>query len=148
MKINLATAKDIPAMSALLGILFSQEAEFQPDENAQYRGLVSIINQPELGVIIVARKGGEVLGMVSLLYTISTALGSRVAILEDMVVSPNARGSGVGTKLLQYAIQFARLKGCQRITLLTDADNTSAHSLYQKQGFTPSAMIPFRLALD
>jgi GNAT superfamily N-acetyltransferase len=86
--------------------------------------------------------------MVNLLYTVSTALGDRVALLEDMVVSPNVRGSGVGSRLLEQAIQLARLDGCKRITLLTDRANEPAQRFYQKHGFVSSVMVPLRLSLS
>ncbi|MGZ4980452.1 MAG: GNAT family N-acetyltransferase [Methylobacter sp.] len=148
MQITPANASDIPALCELLGILFSQEADFKPDYEAQSRGLARIISNPEVGLIVVARQDGQVVGMVNLLYTVSTALGDRVALLEDVVVSPNARRSGVGSRLLEQAIQFARLNGCKRITLLTDSDNEPAQRFYQKHGFGFSAMIPLRLSLS
>lgn len=148
MQITPAKASDIPALCELLSILFSQEADFTPDYDAQSRGLARIIDSPEVGIIFVARQNEQILGMVNLLYTVSTALGARVALLEDMVVSPSARNSGLGSELLQQAIQFARLSGCKRITLLTDGTNESAHRFYQNHGFKPSAMVPFRLSLN
>lgn len=148
MKITPANASDIPALCELLDILFSQEAEFKPNHKTQSRGLARIISSPEVGLIVVARQDNQVVGMVNLLYTISTALGGRVALLEDMVVSPNVRGSGVGSRLLEQAIHFARLSGCKRITLLTDNANKSAQRFYQKHGFGFSAMIPLRLSLS
>ena len=148
MQITPASTTDIPALCILLDILFSQEAEFKPDHAAQSRGLTRIISSPEIGLIVVARQDSQVVGMVNLLYTISTALGDRVALLEDMVVSPSARGSGVGSRLLEQAIQFARLDGCKRITLLTDRTNESAQRFYQRHGFGFSAMIPLRLSLS
>jgi GNAT superfamily N-acetyltransferase len=147
MQITPANASDIPALCELLNILFAQEAEFKPDYEAQSRGLARIISNPETGLIVVARQDSKVVGMVNLLYTVSTALGDRVALLEDMVVSPNVRGSGVGSRLLEQAIQLARLDGCKRITLLTDRANESAQRFYQKHGFGFSAMIPLRLTL-
>ena len=147
MQITPANTSDIPALCALLDILFSQEADFKPNHEAQSRGLARIISSPEIGLIIVARQDSQVVGMVNLLYTVSTALGDRVALLEDMVVSPGVRGAGVGTRLLEHAIQFARLNGCKRITLLTDRTNESAQRFYQRHGFGFSAMIPLRLSL-
>jgi len=142
-----ASASDVPALSALLSVLFTQEVEFQPNAAAQEKGLSAIIHHPELGAILVAREGANILAMVNILFTISTALGERVAILEDMIVSPNARGSGIGTGLLTYAISFARLNGVKRMTLLTDSTNTSAQRFYEKHGFLKSAMIPLRLTI-
>jgi GNAT superfamily N-acetyltransferase len=147
MQITPAKTSDIPALCELLSILFSQEAEFKPNQEAQSRGLASIIKNPEIGLIIVARQDNQIIGMANLLYTISTALGDRVAILEDMVVSPDARGFGVGSSLLTQAILFAKCSGCKQITLLTDRTNQSAQRFYQKHGFGFSAMIPLRLSL-
>jgi GNAT superfamily N-acetyltransferase len=147
MQITLANTADIPELCKLLALLFSQEADFKPDYETQSRGLARIINCPDVGLIIVARQDSQIIGMVNLLYTISTALGDRVALLEDMVVSDNVRSSGVGSQLLDQAIQFARLNGCKRITLLTDRTNESAQRFYQKHGFGLSAMIPLRLYL-
>lgn len=147
MIIERATPHDIPALSNLLATLFAQEAEFTPNLEANQRGLAKIINDPGIGAILVARKGHQVIGMVNLLFTISTALGEPVALLEDMVVFPGARGQGVGSQLLSEAIAFARHQGCQRITLLTDHDNLTAQDFYAKQGFTRSKMMPMRVSL-
>lgn len=143
-----ASAADVPALSALLSVLFTQEAEFQPDAAAQCKGLSAIISNPDLGAILLAREGAEILAMVNLLFTVSTAMGERVAMLEDMIVSPAARGSGIGSGLLTYAISFARFNGVKRITLLTDSDNVSAQRFYGRHGFSKSSMIPLRLVLD
>ncbi|OUR65565.1 GNAT family N-acetyltransferase [Methylophaga sp. 42_25_T18] len=148
MNISAATTADIAELCSLLDLLFSQEAEFKADRTAQQRGLAMIINNPAIGDILVARQDGEIIAMVNLLYSVSTALGARVGIVEDMVVSPNARGSGVGSKLLNYAIEFAKDKGCERLTLLTDNDNLAAQRFYQRHGFTQSSMIPLRIPLN
>jgi GNAT superfamily N-acetyltransferase len=147
-QITPADTSDIPALCELLYLLFSQEADFAPNREAQSRGLARIIGSPDVGLIVVARQDNHVVGMVSLLYTISTVLGDRVALLEDMVVPPHVRGVGVGSLLLEQAIQFARLNGCKRITLLTDRVNAAAHRFYQRHGFRFSDMIPLRLILN
>jgi GNAT superfamily N-acetyltransferase len=147
MRIELATIADIPALTALLNLLFSQEAEFQPDVEAQCLGLANIISNPKVGEILTVRTHDSIVGMINLLYTVSTALGGHVALLEDMVVVPQFRGAGVGSKLLQAAIAHARVSGCKRITLLTDGDNEVAQKFYSKHGFTASKMVPFRLKL-
>jgi GNAT superfamily N-acetyltransferase len=147
MHIDTAMAADIPACSELLSALLSQEAEFTPNPETQARGLARIISDSSVGVVLVARDGDFVVGMVNLLYTISTALGERVALLEDMIVSSEIRGSGVGSELLKRAIAVARANGCRRITLLTDRSNESAQRFYKKHGLEASNMVPFRLSL-
>lgn len=148
MHIRTATPADLPALCRLLDQLFTQEAEFTPDRAAQERGLQSIIENAATGEILVTCEGERLLGMVNLLYTVSTALGAPAALLEDMVVDAGDRGRGLGTRLLEAAIATARSRGCRRITLLTDADNAEAQRFYARSGFARSPMIPLRLALD
>lgn len=147
MEITFATFSDIPALCNLLSLLFSQEADFQPNYEAQYRGLKRILENPDIGVILIANENAQIVGMINLLFTISTALGERVALLEDLVVAPNQRGKGIGSQLLKQAIETARLHECHRITLLTDLANESAQRFYRKHGFSFSAMIPMRILL-
>ena len=147
MEITLATASDVPALCELLSLLFSQEADFQPDYEAQRRGLMQILDNPDVGLILVARQKNQIVGMVNLLFTVSTALGERVALLEDLVIAPNQRGNGIGSQLLKQTIETARLHNCHRITLLTDLANESAQRFYRKHGFSFSAMIPMRVLL-
>lgn len=148
MQIELATLDDIPQLCELLAILFAQEEEFEPDASKQAAGLRQIIGNPDVGNILLLRSGGAVVGMVNLLYTVSTARGSRVAILEDMVVRPEHRGSRAGSALLQAAIAQAQKAGCTRITLLTDGINEAAIRFYRRHGFKASGMLPLRLVLS
>lgn len=142
-----AAATDIPRLCALLALLFAQEAEFTPDAERQRRGLELILANPDAGRIFCATHSGAVIGMVSLLFTISTAEGGTAAWLEDLVVDPAWRSRSVGTQLLDRAVAEARLAGCTRITLLTDSGNYRAMRLYARAGFVRSAMTPFRLKL-
>lgn len=143
--INLATPVDIDDLAQLLHTLFSQDIEFTPDLEKQKAGLQQIIENPTIGEILVLKTDTKTIGMVSLLYSISTALGGKVAILEDMIIAKGSRRSGYGKQLLQEAIRFAKQRECLRITLLTDFDNKTAIRFYQRSGFNLSKMIPLRL---
>lgn len=145
--IDKASPDDIPSLCELLSVLFAQEREFTPDAEAQRAGLAAILDDPRTGIILVAREGRRLLAMVSLLFTVSTALGGRVALLEDMVVMPAARSAGVGSALLRRAVALAHDAGCRRITLLTDADNVRAQGFYARHGFGHSTMVPMRMLL-
>ena len=148
MKLIKATHSDISELVELLSSLFEQEAEFEPNSEIQSKALSKIILDPKIGIILIAKDDDKILGMVNLLFTESTALGSKVALLEDMVILSSSRGEGIGSQLIDYAISEAKKVGCKRITLLTDIENTKAQSFYQKKGFVKSKMTPYRLLLD
>lgn len=131
-----ASAQDIPALIALLAILFGIEADFQADVAKQKKGLALLINHPEGGVIKVAKnQTGQVIGMVSAQLVISTAQGSPSAWVEDMVVEEAYRDKGVGKALLEAALFWAKGKGATRAQLLVDTENTAALGYYAHLGW-------------
>jgi GNAT superfamily N-acetyltransferase len=135
---------DLEPVVALLGALFAQEADFEPNPPAQRAALRTLLGAPERGVVLVAERDGAVVGTVVLLAGISTAMGRDVCWLEDFVVAPEARGEGVGRTILAAVEDEARRRGWGRITLLTDADNFRAQRLYEAEGFTRSPMVVLR----
>jgi ribosomal protein S18 acetylase RimI-like enzyme len=142
-----ATGKDVPQLVELLAVLFTDEAEFQPNAEKQRRALEAIIGNPTLGKVYVAREGRRVVAMASLLFTISTAEGGKAAWFEDLVVHPDERKRGIGEALLKYVVAQARAEGVLRITLLTDMQNERAQAMYRRVGFVGSPMRPMRLKL-
>lgn len=93
MEITEATKDDITGLCELLE-LFAQEDAFRPDRAIESTGLQQIIDVPERVQILVFREGTSLIGMVNVLYPISTAHGGRVALLEEMIVHPLSRGRG------------------------------------------------------
>jgi GNAT superfamily N-acetyltransferase len=145
--IEQATLEDLPQLTDLLFDLFTMEGDFTPDRARQMRGLRLLLEQPNRGRIFVVRQGGTILGMINLLFTISTAEGGFVILLEDVVVGRAYRGQGIGDKLLQHAVEYAKKKDFLRITLLTDRLNEEGQRFFKAHGFFVSKMIPMRLPL-
>ena len=145
-EICIAARENVAELAEMLGMLFSLEKEFIPDPGRQRAGLDMIVYNPAVGEIFIAKNKGDgsICGMVSLLYTVSTALGGEVALLEDMFVLPEFRRCGLGSMLVSEAVEHARQKGLLRISLLTDNDNHSAISFYKAMNFEESSMIVMR----
>lgn len=146
-KIEPAVLDDIPQLTELLVDLFSHEPDFRPDAETQMHGLKMILEQPNRGRIFVLRSQNAIIGMINLLFTISTAEGGFVILLEDLVIHHQHRGQGYGSRLLEYAFEFARQKNFLRITLLTDTINDEVIHFYEKHGFVRSEMVPMRFWL-
>ncbi|PYL68501.1 MAG: GNAT family N-acetyltransferase [Verrucomicrobia bacterium] len=140
-----ATEADLDELSQMLTELFAQEGDFRPDKEKQLRGLRLIFEQPSRGRVFVLRQNGAIVGMINLLFTISTAEGGFVMLLEDLVIHKKFQGKGYGSRLLQHAIDFAKQKNFLRITLLTDRPENVAQEFFRHYGFVESSMIPMRL---
>jgi GNAT superfamily N-acetyltransferase len=127
-----ASQPDIADLVRLLTVLFSIEADFQPDITKQKIGLVLLIENPQTATIQVAKDAsGKVVGMVSAQLVISTAQGAKSAWVEDMVIESAYRGQGIGKQLLQNALDWAKNKGARRAQLLVDIENTEALGYYR-----------------
>ncbi|HEY2573182.1 MAG TPA: GNAT family N-acetyltransferase, partial [Verrucomicrobiaceae bacterium] len=105
LRIEAATLEDLPQLTELVMSLLAEEEDFAPDREKQAHGIRLILEQSNRGRIFVMRNDHFIIGMVNLLFTISTAEGGFVILMEDVIVHPDHRGQGYGTRLLQYAIQ-------------------------------------------
>jgi GNAT superfamily N-acetyltransferase len=148
-RIEPATLEDVEALADLVAALFREEVDFQKsiDPEKQQTGLGLILSHPQKGRIFVIRTDHRILGMVNLLFTISTAEGGHVVLMEDLVIHPEHRGQGLGSQLLQHVIEHCQDRGFKRITLLTDELSARSQAFFARHGFTESAMIPMRTRL-
>lgn len=147
LRIEPATLEDLALLAELLADLFGHEVEFSADRAKQVRGMRLILENPGRGRIFVLRNNDRIIGMVNLLFTVSTAEGAAVILLEDLVVHAEHRGQGHGTRLLEHAIAYAREKKFARITLLTHRGDGRLLDFYRKHGFYESEMVTMRLVL-
>ena len=148
LRIESATIEDLYDLTELVMDLFQLEEDFQPDRSKQEHGLRLILEMPNRGRIFVIRNDDKVVGMVNILFTISTAEGGMVLIMEDLVIHPDHRRRGFGGLLMNHVLTFAKKRDFRRITLLTDKISQESQTFFAKHGFSHSSMIPMRLCLN
>lgn len=147
-RVEPATIEDLHELVQLIAELMNQQEDFNPDQSAHQHGLELILEQPNRGRIFVLRNDDKIFGMANLLFTISTAMGGLVVLLEDFVIHPNHRGQGYGAMLLDYVVDFSKKKNFKRITLLTDRLGSDAQHFFKKEGFSHSHMVPMRKVIE
>ncbi|XP_075743875.1 diamine acetyltransferase 1-like [Rhipicephalus microplus] len=73
-------------------------------------------------------------GMVTFHYRYSAALGGRILYIEDLIVSEEHRGRGLGVALLRAACEQALHDCCRAVQFKVHKDNKGAQRLYLKNG--------------
>lgn len=139
--IRKAEPGDIEVLTGLLKILFAIETDFTFDEAKQGRGLQLMLKEPDKRCIMVAEAGRQVIGMCSAQLLVSSAEGGMAALIEDMVVTGEYRGRGIGKGLLSAVEDWAVRQGATRLELLADRINTPALAFYQAMKWHPTRLI-------
>lgn len=74
-----------------------------------------MVNNEEKGTILVAEEDDNMLGVITLSYPTAIRCGGIYTIIEEFIVSEQARGKGVGSQLLEAAITTATARGCDEV---------------------------------
>ncbi|TCR24130.1 GNAT family N-acetyltransferase [Streptomyces sp. BK205] len=142
-----ATADDVPAIVAMLADdPLGAERESPGDLTPYLAALERLTSDPNQH-LVVATQEGRVVGTLQL--TVVPGLSRRGAtrsIIEGVRVHADERGSGLGTLLIEWAIEESRRHDCRLVQLTSDNTRTDAHRFYERLGFTASH-VGFKLAL-
>jgi len=132
LELRLATNDDLLEVASLLAELgYTTAAE----DVGLAATLDAVLSDPERRVWI-ATNDGAVLGMISLSVRPQLRLAGPMLTVEELVVRASSRGSGVGTRLLDLALEEASRVGARRVELLTNrARDTYRRGFYQARGF-------------
>ncbi|GHG05861.1 GNAT family N-acetyltransferase [Streptomyces albogriseolus] len=142
-----ATVDDVPAIVALLADDPLGAQRESPDDLAPYLTAMERLRADPHQHLVVAVREGRVVGTLQL--TIIPGLSRRGAtrsVIEGVRIHADERGGGLGSRLIEWAIDTSRREGCQLVQLTSDNTRTDAHRLYERLGFTASH-VGFKLAL-
>lgn len=109
----------------------------------------ALIDDPQReGVQLIARgSDGRAAGFASVFWTWDTTEGGRIAVMNDLYVTANARGGGVGTSLIEACRAEARERGTHVLAWKTALDNTTAQSVYDRIGAERAQWLDYSLSV-
>lgn len=147
LEIRPAVAGDIPSIVAMLADDPLGAQRESPDDLAPYLTALERLAKDPNQHLVVAVREDRVIGTLQL--TIIPGLsrrGSTRSIIEGVRIHADERGSGLGTRLIEWAVDESRRQGCQLVQLTSDATRTAAHRFYERLGFEASH-VGFKLPL-
>ncbi|HAL62069.1 MAG TPA: hypothetical protein DCP08_06655 [Chloroflexi bacterium] len=135
-----AEERDLPALKSLT-LELRGVAEIETPYEADFHKVFSLcIDDPKCH-IIVAQRGAQILGYLTLWLRPCLSHAGLCALIDDLVVAEGARGQGMGRALLEEALKRAQGAGCVEIEVSTGLDNEPAQDLYRSQGFQEHGLL-------
>ncbi|SDS14950.1 GNAT family N-acetyltransferase [Microlunatus soli] len=141
-ELDRASAADLPAIVALLAddkIAAGRGDSADPADLDHYRAAFTMIDNDPSELLIVARKGAEIVGTLQLSFL--PGLSRRGALrlqIEAVRVGRSQRGSGLGSAMINWSLDEGRRRGATMAQLTSDSARPDAHRFYSKLGFSDS----------
>lgn len=127
-----ATVEDVDVLHPLVEAYRDFYKQAPNEKTLQY--LSDRLSNDEL-IGWIASVEGKPVGFTIVYPTFSTVSLSQIWLLNDLFVTPEARGFKVATALMQTVEEAARVAGATRTFLRTANDNTAAQALYEGRGW-------------
>jgi len=136
-----ASISDLPGMVALLADddLGRRREQLGPPPHPNYEIAFNAIARDSNQLLAVAEQDGELAGCLQLSFIPGLShVGLWRGQIESVRVASKFRGSGLGKKFFEWAIEACRQRGCGMVQLTTDKSRADALRFYQSLGFTAS----------
>ena len=136
-----AKRTDLAAIIALLAddALGTRREQPGPPLHPRYQQAFDAIDRDPNQFLVVAVAGDRVVGCLQLsLVPGLSRVGMRRGQIESVRVASSMRGSGLGRRLIDWAIQECRSRGCGLVQLTTDKSRADAIRFYESVGFVSS----------
>ncbi|MEU6927995.1 GNAT family N-acetyltransferase [Streptomyces sp. NPDC046374] len=147
LEIRPAEQDDLPAIVAMLADDPLGAKRESPDDLTPYTAAFARLAQDPNQRLVVAVRGDKVVGTLQLtLIPGLSRKGTTRSLIEGVRIHADERGSGLGTRLIEWAVEESRAQGCRLVQLTSDVTRTDAHRFYERLGFEASH-VGFKLSL-
>lgn len=136
-----AVDNDLPRISELaIELAGSLDSNGNIDSNLIHDNCRELIKK-ENSFVIIAEIEGNVIGFVNFSLRLTILHKSPSALIDELVVTKNFRGKGIGRLLVESAVKKAAELGCCEIEVGTENTNTAARNFYKACGFEDNAAL-------
>lgn len=108
---------------------------FHFDESAVRTALAQLMADPGLGRVWLITTAGEAVGYVALTFGFSLESHGRDALIDEIYVTPEQRGRGIGRQIIEQVDAEARSLGAHKLFLEVERPNSRAQTFYHRLGF-------------
>ncbi len=133
-RIRPATAADVGTILRFVRELAAFEREPDAVEATELMLSEALFGERPAAEAVIAENADDALGFALFFHNFSTWTGKRGLYLEDLYVTPDARGQGVGGALLAHLAGIALDRGCARFEWSVLDWNADAIAFYRKVG--------------
>ena len=119
-----------------------------PDDARNRTFFTRFLEDGGAGCILGARRHGRLVGYACLYYTMSSVEAEDIVVMNDLYVVPDARGGGVGRRLIEATTEVARSRGVGRLRWSTALDNRRAQRLYERMGAERTSWFEYQVMID
>ena len=130
-----ATKSDLPAVGKLLeGLIDAMDSTEGIDAEIALKNYKHLLSDTGSHFLVAAREGTPV-GFINFTVRQTILHESPSALIDELVVAEEHRGKGVGSQLVQAAIEKCRNLGCCEVEVSTEKTNLKARKFYKQCGF-------------
>ena len=141
LEIRVAEMSEVPAIVRLLAddALGARREQAAETVSKSYLDAFDEIERDPNNELIVAVQDGDVIACFQMTYIPGLSYqGGERAQIESVRVAAGLRGQGIGRRVMEWAIERARTRGCRLVQLSTNKERADAHRFYESLGFERS----------
>ena len=144
--IDVAAEADLPELLTLMRG-YCDFYEVAPSDEALLIMSRALIADPvREGMQLIARdESGRAIGFATVYWLWSTTSATRIGLMNDLFVAPEARGSGAAQALIERCREACRERGASKLTWRTAKDNARAQKVYDRIGGTREEWLDYSL---
>jgi GNAT superfamily N-acetyltransferase len=141
---------DLPLLLPMLRA-YCDFYEVEPRDDRLVALCRALIDDPQEGQQLLARRlgaegeVGEPVGFATIFWTWQTLDAARVGVMNDLYVVAEARGEGVGRRLIEHCRGLCRKRGAGKLVWETAPDNRAAQRLYDSIGAESSTWLAYEI---